>query len=104
MPIVVAYRQAAARVRHCNIRRIMRLLTYAFGFIALAGCATAAVPPTAAQLRPEVEVFIGEMMDRHGFSRAELESIFSMAEFQPAINNTISQPATSRPWYEFRPI
>lgn len=82
----------------------MRLLTYAFGFIALAGCATAAVPPTAAQLRPEVEAFIGEMMDRHGFARAELESIFSMAEFQPAIINTISQPATSRPWYEFRPI
>ena len=59
---------------------------------------------SAAQLRPEIEAFIGEMVERHGFSQAELESIFRMAQFQPAIINAISQPATSKPWYEFRPL
>jgi membrane-bound lytic murein transglycosylase B len=84
----------------------MRLLLYAFGFLTLAGCvtdttgATAAAPP----LRPELETFIGQMVERHGFTQAELESVFRMAQFQPAIVNAISRPATSKPWYEFRPM
>ncbi len=80
----------------------MRLLTYALGFVALAGCMAASITPAAPQLRPEVEAFIGEMVDRHGFKQAELESILGMAQFQPTIINAISRPATSRPWYEFR--
>ena len=82
----------------------MRLLTYAVGFVALAGCMAAAVTPAAVQLRPEIEAFIGEMVDRHGFKQAELENILGMAQFQPAIIDAISQPATSRPWYEFRAL
>jgi membrane-bound lytic murein transglycosylase B len=82
----------------------MRLLTYAFGIFLVAGCSAAAVKPAAAQLRPEIETFVGEMVDRHGFNQAELENIFSMAQFQPAIIDAISRPATSRPWYEFRTI
>lgn len=82
----------------------MRLLTYAFGVFLVAGCSATAVKPAAAQLRPEIETFIGEMVDRHGFNQAELENIFSMAQFQPAIIDAISRPATSRPWYEFRTI
>src|SRR5690349_7739425 len=82
----------------------MRLLTYAFGIFLVAGCSATAVKPAAAQLRPEIETFVGEMVDRHGFNQAELENIFSMAQFQPAIIDAISRPATSRPWYEFRTI
>ena len=41
-------------------------------------------------LRPEIETFIGEMVERHGFDQAELESIFGMAQFQPSIINAIS--------------
>ena len=84
----------------------MRLLLYAFGFLTLAGCAagttgaTAATPP----LRPELETFIGQMVERHGFTQAELESVFRMAQFKPAIVDAISRPATSKPWYEFRPM
>ncbi|SEK45367.1 lytic murein transglycosylase B [Nitrosovibrio tenuis] len=82
----------------------MHLLRYTFGLVALAGCMGAAATPAAAQLRPEIEAFIGEMVNRHGFNQAELESILVMAQFQPAILNAISQPATSRPWYEFRTL
>lgn len=58
----------------------------------------------AEPLRPEIETFIGEMVARHGFEQAGLESILGAARFQPAIIDAISRPATSRPWYEFRPI
>ncbi|MBA2658575.1 MAG: lytic murein transglycosylase B [Nitrosospira sp.] len=58
----------------------------------------------AAQSGPEIEIFIGEMVRRHGFKQVELESIFGMAQFQPVIIKAISQPATSRPWHEYRPL
>ena len=84
----------------------MRLLLYAFGFLTLAGCATGTTGATAAAppLRPEFETFIGQMVERHGFAQAELESIFRSAQFQPSIIKAISRPATSKPWYEFRPM
>lgn len=84
----------------------MRLLLYTFGFLTLAGCATGMTGATAAAppLRPEFETFIGEMVERHGFAQAELESIFRLAQFQPSIIKAISRPATSKPWYEFRPM
>jgi membrane-bound lytic murein transglycosylase B len=86
------------------MRKIMRLLTYAFGVFLITGYSAMAVAPAAAQLRPEIEIFIGEMVDRHGFNQAELENILAEAQFQPAIIDAISRPATSRPWYEFRTI
>ncbi|TDI78134.1 MAG: lytic murein transglycosylase B [Betaproteobacteria bacterium] len=58
----------------------------------------------ATQLRPEIDVFIVEMAERHGFAESELKSIFSKARFQPAIISEISRPSTSKPWYEYRPI
>lgn len=82
----------------------MRLLMYGFGFLALAGCAVAAVSPPTAPLRPEIETFINEMVERHGFTQPELQSILGMAQFQPSIINAISRPATSKPWHEFRPL
>ncbi len=84
----------------------MQLLLYAFRFLTLAGCAAGTTGATAAAtpLRPELETFIGQMVERHGFTQAELESIFRLAQFQPSIVNAISRPATSKPWYEFRPM
>jgi membrane-bound lytic murein transglycosylase B len=82
----------------------MHLLMYAFGILAIVGSAAVAEIALAAQPRPEIEIFISEMVERHGFKQTELESIFGIAQFQPAIINAISQPATSRPWYEYRPL
>ena len=91
--------------RGAGLRRtVIGFLLYASGFLAAAGCALATGPAAAEQLRPEVESFIGEMAERHGFEQAELISIFGAAQFQPSIITTISQPATSRPWYEYRPL
>lgn len=91
----------------------MRSLLWVFGIVAFIGNAAAAETATtaetadiaeAAQSRPEIEIFIGEMVSRHGFKQAELETIFGTAQFQPAIINAISRPATSRPWHEYRPL
>lgn len=82
----------------------MHLLMYAFGILAIVGSSTVAEIAIAAQPRPEIEIFISDMVERHGFKQTELESIFGIAQFQPAIINAISQPATSRPWYEYRPL
>lgn len=91
--------------RGAGLRRtVIGFLLYASGFLAAAGCALATGPAAAEQLRPEVESFIGEMVERHGFEQAELINIFDAAQFQPSIITTISQPATSRPWYEYRPL
>ncbi len=75
-------------------------LLAAFCLLAI-GCSA---PPMAAQLRPEVTVFIGEMVERHGFEQVELARIFRQAQFQPAIIRAISQPSTARPWHEYRPL
>lgn len=87
--------------------KIRRLRLYAFGLLALAGCAAiGATGSTAApaQLRPDIETFIGEMVERHGFTQTELEQVLRAAQFQPSIINAISKPATSKPWHEFRPL
>lgn len=82
----------------------MRSLMYGFGFLTLAGCATAALTPSTAQSRPEIETFIGQMVERHGFTHGEIKSILSKAQFQPSIINAMSRPTTSKPWHEFRPL
>lgn len=89
------------RLFHKNIDSNCRsALLAALGLLAV--CCSA--PLMAAQLRPEVDAFIGEMVERHGFEQAELARIFGTAQFQPAIIRAISQPATARPWHEYRPL
>lgn len=62
--------------------------------------------PAAAQatgpLRPEVSVFIDEMVEKHRFARGELQRVFARVQPRPAILRAISAPGTARPWHEFR--
>ena len=86
---------------HKNIGSNCRsALLAAFSVLAL-GCSAL---PMAAPLRPEVNVFIADMVERHGFEQAELTRIFRKAQFQPVIIRAISQPVTARPWHEYRPL
>jgi membrane-bound lytic murein transglycosylase B len=54
--------------------------------------------------RPEVRQFIAEMARKHGFSRTELESVFSQARVQPSIIRAMQTPAESprRSWQSYR--
>jgi len=53
--------------------------------------------------RAEVAGFIAEMVDRHGFDRDVLGSLFTQVETRPAIIETMSKPAEkTMPWHEYR--
>ena len=56
--------------------------------------------------RKDVREFIAEMVDRHGFSRNELRSLFSRARFQPDIIAAMTPPAEprARSWQAYRAL
>jgi membrane-bound lytic murein transglycosylase B len=61
---------------------------------------------TAYDRREDVTKFIDEMVERHGFARSELQSLFRKTVFQPAVVKAISPPADprARSWRNYRAI
>ena len=51
---------------------------------------------------PGIPQFIDEMVDKHQFSKDELEQLFSQVEYRPDIIAAITAPATIKPWQEYR--
>ena len=47
---------------------------------------------------------IDEMVQEHQFDKAELTTLFRQVEFKPKIIETITRPAESKPWHQYRPI
>ena len=47
---------------------------------------------------------IDEMVQEHQFDKAELTQLFRQVEFRPKIIETITRPAESKPWHQYRPI
>lgn len=62
--------------------------------------------PASAQapkpLRPDINAFIDEMVDKHRFVRRELLRVFGRVQPRPAILRAMATPGTARPWHEFR--
>src|SRR5689334_13034732 len=54
--------------------------------------------------RPEVQQFIAEMSQKHGFRTAELEAVFSRARRQASVLRAMQAPAESprRSWKSYR--
>lgn len=71
--------------------------------LALALC-TAAAAQAGSALRPELESFIANMVERHGMDAAALRHLLAPLKAVPAIVKAVSAPATSRPWREYRPL
>jgi len=76
--------------------------------LACAAALLATLPSAASALderRDDVQDFIRQMSDRHGFAPAELGQLFAQVESRPAIVTVMSRPAEkSRPWHEYRGI
>ena len=51
-----------------------------------------------------VEPFITRMVDRHGFSRVGLETLFGQVERSERVLAAISKPAEAQPWHSYRRI
>ena len=53
--------------------------------------------------RPEVQKFIGELVERHGFVDSELEKVFARARREEAVLEAIQTPAEKvKPWRAYR--
>jgi len=77
----------------------------------LQACAAAllAMLPAAAfaldAQRAEVQDFLRQMQERHGFTSGQLEPLFAQVESRPSILEAIARPAEkSKPWFEYRAI
>jgi len=87
------------------------ILKYAIAIVALLGAlpactTTMSVPESSGYTsNPQVQTFINEMVARHGFSKQELEKIFSQAQRSDSILAAMSKPAEKKlAWYEYRKI
>jgi membrane-bound lytic murein transglycosylase B len=58
----------------------------------------------APSLRPEVEAFVVEISQRHGFDAGALRQVMAQARTQESIVRAMARPGTSRPWFEYRPV
>ena len=72
----------------------------------LAGAAipTLAQAPGKVQLKPDVEEFIGKMVEQHQFEEAALRQVFAQLKLHDGVVKAISAPSTAKPWHEFRNI
>ena len=61
-----------------------------------------AVHSAHAATLPGIPEFIDEMVAKHKFKHADLESVFARAQYVPSVIEAISRPATSKPWLEYR--
>ncbi len=59
-------------------------------------------PWASAADAPAIPGFIDEMVDKHHFRRHELERLFTRAQYQQAVIDAITAPATLKPWPEYR--
>jgi peptidoglycan lytic transglycosylase B len=56
------------------------------------------------RLKPELHKFISYMVRTHHFQERALRALFASARKNPDVLRAISAPATSRPWYQFKPL
>lgn len=60
------------------------------------------IPSIGAMELPGIPQFIDEMVIKHQFKHDELNQIFQRAQYQQAVINIISSPATIKPWPQYR--
>jgi len=81
-------------------RRYQLIRNVIFVLMLLAGSAGHAT--TRAELAPEVQAFVQEMVERHGFERETLARALRNTRFMTSIVRAMDAPATALPWHEFR--
>ena len=89
--------------RRARLRGLLLALALSFPPSSTALAANAATPYAQ---REDVRQFIDEMVDRHGFVRKELRTLFSRARFQPNVIKAITPPTEPRAksWQAYRAL
>jgi len=83
------------------MKHLFHLLLSVAGLF-LVSVAIAATPPARALLEPELQAFVQDMVERHGFDRTALEKTFRETRYLGSIIKAMDAPATALPWPEFR--
>lgn len=65
---------------------------------------TMAQAPGKVKLKPEVEEFIAQMVQKHQYDESELRQIFSQQKTNDGVVKSVNAPATAKPWHEFKNI
>lgn len=76
-----------------------------WSLLSISGGSIAAVSDTSPESRtplPELDLFIEEMAEKHGFDRGELKGVLDHARVQRSIIRAMSKPAEALPWSEYR--
>jgi membrane-bound lytic murein transglycosylase B len=88
----------------------MRLQALKAGFFSSLLLVAAAISPLSALAgnyndQPQVQAFIDMMVDKHGFTREQLVTVFNAAKRREDILELMRKPAEKRlQWYEYRKI
>jgi membrane-bound lytic murein transglycosylase B len=89
----------------CGAQWLVVLAATLLALLVLSRSVPAQTPPAQSQkLKPEVRKFIGHMVRTHGFDAPALRDLFASARLDQDVVRAISAPATSRPWYQFKPL
>jgi peptidoglycan lytic transglycosylase B len=84
-----------------SIARIAALIVA----LALASAQATALAAASYAKREEVRQFISTMVQKHGFSKRQLESVFARVQAQPAVLKSMTlAPESSRAWQSYRAI
>jgi len=89
---------------------LSRILTFSIALLVSLSAAAFATPakggledqPVAQ--RADVQAFIDEMVDKHGFDADRLTALFEQVQLKQKIIDAITRPAESKPWHKYRPI
>lgn len=89
-------------------KKSLYLASIAITLIAIGSCATAIFAANAEPRydeRPEVQAFVAEMANKHGFSSTDLLKVFANTEFRPSVIKAMLPPADAnvRSWERYRP-
>jgi membrane-bound lytic murein transglycosylase B len=84
--------------------RLVPTLVWAWVVLFCTTFSTLAQAPGKVKLKPEVEQFIAQMVQKNGFDEAALRKLFGALKLDEGVVKSVNAPATSKPWHEFRGI
>lgn len=85
--------------------RLQHIICFSLGILSLfCGTPSFADEPRPFEQQDQINEFIQEMAAEHQFDKDGLTTLFKNARLHQKIIDTISRPAESKPWYDYRPI
>lgn len=86
-----------------NMRAWLLKVILLFGVFFIApACHAASDGNETLTARPELDSFINEMVEKHGFDKSQMLEVFRQVHLKPNIIQAMTRPAETKPWNEYR--